>query len=302
MDYVEECRAAGVPVPDTVLDFDNGWTNRGSMSLTFLTDEYDENDNEIWSWESAEPQGVCLALPRWIEKDGVERAEVLGLICMGTETSRACFFDNPKGTNYPRGEARDIEDFVGGYDLIANQQGKCTDCHAGENPFIVHPEDPAFDDLHMSQVLRPDDWYEPIIPLDPAWPQNPGPIALPSTPAGQQTCDQCHEQGREGGRFPDVARLNGYCGMVLEKAPASSCSLMPPAEITGPRAGDTEVELLGSQVLGSHTRIWSTTEEIGDNGGSVIELKRPLLANELIRVVRELAGCQSQSHYQYVVQ
>lgn len=140
---------------------------------------------------------------------------------------------------YPKGEIRSIADFVGGETLIENGQGVCTDCHAGENPFIVHPEMPAFDDLVLSGVLRPAAWYDPLIGLDPSspWPENPGPLAsLPGVPAGQRGCNDCHFQGYAG-RFPNLAHpLPQYCAMVLDVALGGNSQgdlTMPPSSATG---------------------------------------------------------------------
>lgn len=233
--YIEECLGAGVPVPTTVTDPSEGWVNRGNLSTTFIGDLAD--DNEIWSWESPDPvrPGVCLALPRWTPDN---EAKLFGIICLGTRTSRACFFDNDSNEpRWPRYEVRSIDDFIGGADLITNGQGVCTDCHAGENPFVVHPEDPAFEDLVRSGVLQPPGWYEPIV--GEGWPQNPGPIALPPVPAGETECSVCHDRGSIAGRFPDISQLwqfsqpqpPEYCSAVLENA--ISVPTMPPSDFGG---------------------------------------------------------------------
>jgi hypothetical protein len=59
---------------------------------------------------------------------------------MGVRSSRTCFFDNPATVLFPRYVSTPITSFVGGASLPGNGQGECTDCHAGENPWIVHPE------------------------------------------------------------------------------------------------------------------------------------------------------------------
>ena len=61
-DYVRECKAAGVPLPDTVLDETAGWVNHGEVLDPFILDTFEA---ELWSWSSASPEGICLALPRW---------------------------------------------------------------------------------------------------------------------------------------------------------------------------------------------------------------------------------------------
>ena len=50
-------------------------------------------------------------------------------------------------------------------DLSDNGGGVCTDCHAGRNPFSVHPDDPAFISLKSAGIgLDPLRRYEPIVP------------------------------------------------------------------------------------------------------------------------------------------
>ena len=78
MDYVEECRAAGVPVPDRVLEPSLGWVNLGIMPFSFISDP-STSDSELWSWESSDPEGVCLALPRWsLKAPNLDEASLLG--------------------------------------------------------------------------------------------------------------------------------------------------------------------------------------------------------------------------------
>src|ERR1039458_6972216 len=62
--------------------------------------------------------------------------------------------------------------------------GQCSDCHAGQNSFVVHPrkapfkaaytavQDPAIK-AHGAN-LNGDTWYKPL-GVDPSWPQNPNP-------------------------------------------------------------------------------------------------------------------------------
>lgn len=214
-DYRVECRSAGVPVPDRVMS--DAWENRGEFTNEFLSPGLEA---ELWLWVSEDPEGVCLALPRY---DG-DRITLLGVICLGTDSSKACFFDNPRGSNWKRGDVRGIEEFVGGNDLVANGQGVCGDCHAGENPYVVHPDKAAF--AGLTDLLRPDAWHDPLLP--PSWPQNPGPTNLLDAVPSPGKCTTCHSE-TFAGRFPEVSsQLPGYCSVVLGSATGGSTRTMPP--------------------------------------------------------------------------
>jgi hypothetical protein len=225
--YVSQCRAEGVPVPDQVTN-STGWINHGVLATEFLEQSLTA---EVWSWRpSSGPDGLCLALPRW---NGSNTAQLFGLICMGVVTSRTCFFDNPNGTFFPRNVATPITSFVGGAALVPNLQGVCTDCHAGENPWIIHPEAAPFANLltTRAEVLRPDRWPDPIV--EGSWPMNDGPLLeLGPVGAGQQRCDGCHTQANAG-RFPlpSTNRTFGFCNTVLFGAlngTGGSGATMPP--------------------------------------------------------------------------
>lgn len=180
--YREECINNDVPVPETVLDdSDERWENHGVLAAPVLEGLLDA---EVWSYVSdpaeGEPRGVCIALPRW---NGQDEAEFLGLICLGQDSSKVCFFDNPNGEYFSRYQAIEIDDFKGGAELAGNGQGMCTDCHAGENPFVVHPEEKPFDEFKIRvENPWPLSWPEPIV--SSTWIQNPPPINRPARLGG----------------------------------------------------------------------------------------------------------------------
>ena len=218
-DYIDDCRREGVPVPEFVLETEE-WTNWGEIGTYVVP----EGPAELWSYESLDPAGVCVALPRW-DQEGETAAHLLGVICFGTYSGKVCYWDGPNPRErffkdfLPRGEAISIDEFVGGYDLQENAQRECSDCHAGENPFIIHPYDnAAFTAFINSQVRRnPAVWPDHIV--HPDWVNNPGPLpSLGPTSDPTQRCDSCHHQNGEAGRFPLVSadKLRGYCGRVLE--------------------------------------------------------------------------------------
>lgn len=73
-----------------------------------------------------------------------------------------------------------------------------------------------------------------------------------------------------------------------------ACSALPPAKILAPRAGD-DVVYLSDIVIGSRIRIFSGGQEIGDGGGSAIQLTRPLVDNEILIVVQSVGNCISST-------
>ncbi|MCM2472508.1 hypothetical protein HGO38_03330 [Rhizobium sp. CG5] len=209
-EYIAECRKAEVPIPP---DWGtSGWKHVGDLTTNFLGFG---NPAQVWRWDSSSPEGLCVALPR---VDG-SNISALGIICLGRTSSNACFFD---AANVPVGDKMPITDFLGGADLF---NGVCTDCHAGENPYVVHPGSPL--------DMRPDNhavnFYTPLI--KPSWPQNPGPFSLLGMvpinelpPVSDGSCLSCHMQG-DAGRFPDILALNAwaggesnYCSTIVKKA------------------------------------------------------------------------------------
>jgi hypothetical protein len=217
--YINQCAQAGVPIPP---DWGtNQWVNRGSLTIDFLGST---PDAEVYTYESDAPEGLCIALPR----SAGNTIGLLGIICLGRASSNACFWDNQENDQQvpiPKGTIVPLADFAGGAELFEGSGGVCTDCHAGENPFVIHPDTnlglPNLDGLD----LRSDEWYKPLV--HSAWPQNVGPTNLldgVSSPKGM--CTLCHTQTMGGGRFPEPSTATpGYCGAVLSQARTRT---MPP--------------------------------------------------------------------------
>lgn len=214
--YIEECRQSGVPIPP---DWGSpNWQSRGLLTTKFISAGIDA---EVFAFESEAPRGVCFALPR---SQG-NTISLLGVICLGTDTSKSCFWDNQRNKmQFPiqKNTSVPLSDFAGGADLAGGTGGVCTDCHAGENPFVVHPGRP----MDLGAKLIPKDWQSPLV--HPSWPQNPGPtnvlqgIALKP---GEDSCLSCHNRP-PGIRFPEVSTaLPGYCSVILPKAISTT---MPP--------------------------------------------------------------------------
>jgi hypothetical protein len=217
-EYISECREAGVPIPPTWGT--PSWVYEGDLTTNFVGSG---NPARIFSAESTNPNGICVALPRI----GGNTISLLGIICLGRQTNHVCFWDR---ANTPVGTEVPIEDFQGGAAL----GDICSDCHAGENPFVVHPyssKDPNSPFKKLASRLRTTAWYTPHV--QPAWPQNPGPSILPEIvplpSASDQRCTSCHDQSYAG-RFPEVGALKGYCTTVLKKAIQQTMPLGNPGD------------------------------------------------------------------------
>jgi hypothetical protein len=263
--YIDECIDAGVPVPSTVNDTNAGW-DIVSASITEPFMEPDFQDARLWWFENREnmpgPDGICMSLPRG-EEPGPD-AEVFGVICMGWN-GNTCYFTNHADDIFPL--VPDLNDpiltaeLAGGTDLVGAPEGECTNCHAGENPFIIHPDDPAFVEV-MASVSRvfPDAWPTPIVPEE--FVGNPEPLdQLGPVTNLQLRCDSCHQQGASGGRLPLVSTAyDEYCSGVL--APALGEVAGIPA--TMPRPGHGELP-----DYADHVAWLSDACDIGAAGGVV---------------------------------
>ena len=237
--YVSQCQSEGVPVPDTVQVtrgapiFSGGagkppvnqWINWGEFGNEFTAGGLDA---ELWSYHSDSPAGVCLALPRWRG----QMVSAFGIVCLGYDSSKVCYFDEG---NVPSGQVRTIQSFKSGYALYEeypgaplNPGGICTDCHAGGNPFIIHPDYAPFKLLRKSAtLLHSNSWPEPIVA--PQWPQNPGPLnSLGPVPQGESTCMLCHG-GMSKDKFPQLSTaLPRYCAEIIQMTTDSFFDTMPP--------------------------------------------------------------------------
>jgi hypothetical protein len=120
--YVQECRDAGVPTPPTwkpengPSDKNRGnWTFEGTQTLNFASSA---PVSEVYAYDTAgvssEPDGLCIALPR-ISGNTIG---LLGIICLGRETGKACFWDRA-GTGL--NEEVPISGFKGGADSAARR-------------------------------------------------------------------------------------------------------------------------------------------------------------------------------------
>ena len=199
------------------------WVDRGVLDNEFLSPNLQA---KVFTFQSTSPEGMCIALPR----SSGNTIKLLGIICLGKQTSKACFWDNQRNKiNYDiqKGDVKPLSEFAGGVELKDGTGGVCTECHAGENPYVIHPKTSLGVPALAGLPLFADRWYEPLV--TPEWSQNPGPLNL----AG--ACAACHTKGGPGGRFPELSfDLHEYCNTVLRQAIKRT---MPPGA-PGSLAGD----------------------------------------------------------------
>jgi hypothetical protein len=214
--YIEECRKAGVPIPP---DWGSSqWKSKGLLTTDFLGST---PQAEVFAFERESPLGVCMALPR----STGNTIKLLGIICLGTDSSKSCFWDNQRNKqqfDIQKNTPVPLSEFAGGADLYGGSGNVCTDCHAGENPFIVHPGQP----MDLGNKIIPKTWSEPLV--HPNWPQNAGPTnvlqGITLNP-GEDSCLGCHDRP-PGRRFPEVSTaIPQYCSIILPRAISKT---MPP--------------------------------------------------------------------------
>lgn len=251
--YINECIAAGVPIPPSIGDLTPGnWTSLGFIPQAeqFIVG----TPAEFRVFEDA--NGMCVALPRYT--DNTQTMVMLdGVICLSKTTSKVCFWDNQMGGSafqfaagdlIPIGVPNLMVDLGGRYqgggaELVGAVGGECSDCHAGENPYIIHPDsdlDPGagtllMGDLGNAPLSLPTfgpNRYDPLVRS--SWPQNQLSQALQVPPV----CAGCHTQGGVAGRFPHLSTdIPGYCNTILPMALADT---MPPGS-PGSQVGTTAV-------------------------------------------------------------
>jgi hypothetical protein len=177
----------------------------------------------------------------------MQSVKLFGVICQST-AGKVCFWDGfqqislnpPQPLFIASTNSQDLvgSPWLGGAALVTANRGMCTDCHRGENPFIVVPG--AATDLRGAGVSQFSGWYEPIVGA--GWLQNPGPGTVPSSTspalvAGDGNCLTCHFAGGGtlGGRFPVLGLMegnpSGYCTYVLDQA--RILNKMPPSNPEG---------------------------------------------------------------------
>jgi hypothetical protein len=277
--YAAQCQSEGVPLPPRWGS--SSWIYNGALAPNQSFNDPADFSLIYYYVSTTYPQGICLANPRpfYDESNGAagNLTNLFGVICQGSN-GKVCFWDTPGQIGWDSRNGQTIYSqtgvitstdpaqipkpplWVGGADIPGNR-GICTDCHAGENPFINHPGTATDVITKLSGTNRSfwftGHWPDPIVRAsDPsiivngvsggAWPQNPGPGTFPSTTnpalgANDASCLSCHTAGGTGGRFPELSmQLPNYCSTILGEArdrtpnPNQPTGAMPPFVPTPP--------------------------------------------------------------------
>jgi hypothetical protein len=225
---MKQCADAGVPLPPKWGD--DRWVKQGNLP-TDKTFASSAPTTEVWTYRSAEPPGICYALPRIDGKPPT--IQLLGQICQGTQSGKACFWDNIDGKKPlipdPKDPTKQIPNRVpvdnnsgptnmAGADTMELDEGEqCTGCHRGENVFLIHPgtklqrrpTDPCSKDgdFDMPPDDRPTDTSKKPAFYEPIAPKFTNPKNEPLQPElTNKACVMCHQ-------IPSLTP--GYCSTVL---------------------------------------------------------------------------------------
>lgn len=206
----------------------SGWTRKTDGATTTIpysklyilnTSNY---STEVWTSGDSTTDGGCLALPRTNTTTG---SITLGVICQRASTGKACFYDNRPhegGSTFTAAQMAGTKkkiskDWVNGYDSALSGGGICTDCHRGENAFILHNQTLLSNSPAMPFETDAAVWYKMLNSL--GW-SNPPKTSF-STSGG---CTSCHEIGST-----TDARKGSYCDILRLAAEAEMPSTASPA-------------------------------------------------------------------------
>src|SRR6266481_2983740 len=240
--YINECMAAGVPIPPSINVMDPaglmGWKSQGFIPTgdQFIVG----SPAEVRTYRSTSPVGMCYSLPRYTDAT-LSTFALDGVICMGQQSSKVCFWDNqwttggtvqsfpiPAGSPVPIGVPSTAggKYQAGGKEIEFGPGNVCTDCHAGENPYIIHPKSnlaPSgtavlWESLSVAPQNLPSipvNRYDPLV--GGSWPQNQSSQAFSTVPV---VCRGCHVKSPAGpGRFPHLSnQIPQYCSTILAQA------------------------------------------------------------------------------------
>jgi hypothetical protein len=223
-----------------------GWKSQGFIPTS--TQFISGTPAELRTFQSSSPPGMCIALPRYTDTTKTT-VKLDGVICLG-QSSKVCFWDNQMnrvGFNFASGAEIPIgapnpainpagQYQAGGLELERGSGGVCTDCHAGQNPFIIHPladlGSLLMGDLQNRLPTFSVNRYDPLVPA--SWPQNQDshpPTRVPSV------CASCHVSGTAGALPYLSSKISQYCGTILGQAIRRT---MPPGR-EGLEAANAEV-------------------------------------------------------------
>ncbi len=142
--YMDDCRAHRVPIPPDWAETGTAWQAQGTLTQNLLRPgEF----AQVWTYSDPAEEGACIALPRGSGAPG----SLAGIICQSATTGHACFWDNIRRNGGPevalgwRGQRLVINQLKDG----SNLNSPCTDCHRGNNVYLISPDDPTW-----GKVLR----------------------------------------------------------------------------------------------------------------------------------------------------
>jgi hypothetical protein len=234
--YLNECMNAGVPIPPPIGVLDpaglTGWKSQGFIPTASQFIVGTPAEVRTYHSTAPAPEGLCISLPRYADAT-LTTVGLDGVICLGKVSSKVCIWDNQmNGQGFPFDITNTkipigVPDLsinpagqyqAGGFELDGGSGGVCTDCHAGQNPYIIHPDLDLGGGVLMGSLNLPTfslTRYDPLVPAD--WPQN----ALSMSPAlVPSACIGCHHAGGIGGAFPHLSTelSAGYCNTILAQA------------------------------------------------------------------------------------
>ena len=153
-DYMESCRANGVPIPPDWKASSSEWERHGNLSTILLTpntlDQVPVDQTmfaSVWSYAPPQGRGACIAIGR--------NGGLFQIICQSAETGHACFWSNDPRSPSTSWNSETTEVHMAS--LRDPDQGfapgtvPCTECHRGNNAFLYAPDDPTW-----ATVLRPE--------------------------------------------------------------------------------------------------------------------------------------------------
>ena len=152
--YMESCRAKGVPIPPDWKQSSSEWESHGNLKTILLTpNDLDQAPVDhtsfasVWSYAPPQGRGACIALGR--------SGGTFQVICQSAMTGYACFWGNDPSSPHTSWTPETAE--VQTVSLRDPVQGfapgtvPCTECHRGNNAFLYAPDDPVW-----ATVLRPE--------------------------------------------------------------------------------------------------------------------------------------------------
>lgn len=212
--YMDSCSAAGVPIPPDWSETSTQWQRQGMLRDKMILAGIDAT---VWTYSDPANRGACIALPRGSGAPGT----AAGIICQSATTGNACFWDNI---------LRDDVDMVPGEQVLgwsgmtlvisnlkdgSNLESACTDCHHGNNVYLISPDDPTW-----AKVLRG--------PLD-------GPSTGTFTTRVEASTDNAGGHPRyipvsgQDGWLNTFSSATGSCTTCHEQPRVGAVSAMPPA-------------------------------------------------------------------------